>query len=632
MTSVKQNMSFSDIQDEELARKLQREEELYGSSEEEEFHPDPPEKTQEELDFELALRLSQQEQGITTTESIDCTSHEMDEDFLLALQIQTQLEIEEDQRLLALSERSRAGSKVYVDYRPVLRSHPSYLPALSPTILDPDAEPGDYEEDYENEYETNYPGLPSVSESPNKTKPRLSASERTKLQLKEIVTKHDLETCNRKNALTLESQMGIDCGNLVDDDIQLSNAVFNELNQHAVHSESYRIRRHGKEERETREHVLDTETRLLVFKLINEGTFSALEGVISSGKESNVYRAPGSDSRHYAVKIYKTTLNEFKNRDMYIRDDFRFRYRCQNQNSKKFIKVWAEKEVENLRRLKKYGVRCPEVVVQRKHILVMECIGKNVPAPPLKRVSLSTEKFTGLYVECVRTIRRMFQKAKLVHADLSEYNILYHEGELVFIDVAQTVENQHPYAMSFLQRDCASVNKFFRKKHVSVMTVREVFDFVTDSGILEDSEETCLESLMERACVRGGLSEQDMLDDDVFLKSFIPRCLAEVPDPLREIELLNEGNLTDFRQTLTCSKLKQHSTATDNQNIGDVSDDDEEEDSELTPDDHDGDVILNDSASVVVSREELRKQRKEAKKLAKLKQRETRKAKKASRV
>jgi len=49
-----------------------------------------------------------------------------------------------------------------------------------------------------------------------------------------------------------------------------------------------------------------------------------------------------------AIKVFKTTLNEFKNREKYIKNDYRFHDNISKQNPRKFIKVWAEKEMRNL--------------------------------------------------------------------------------------------------------------------------------------------------------------------------------------------------------------------------------------------------------------------------------------------
>lgn len=57
-----------------------------------------------------------------------------------------------------------------------------------------------------------------------------------------------------------------------------------------------------------------------------------------------------------------------------------------------------------------------------------------------------------------------------MHADLSEYNILYHKGILYIIDVSQSVEHDHPHALDFLRSDCLNITDFFAKRGVPVMT------------------------------------------------------------------------------------------------------------------------------------------------------------------
>lgn len=50
-----------------------------------------------------------------------------------------------------------------------------------------------------------------------------------------------------------------------------------------------------------------------------------------------------------------------------------------------------------------------------------------------------------------------------MHADLSEYNILYFEGRLAIIDVSQSVDLDHPRCFDFLKEDCKHVNDFFSR-------------------------------------------------------------------------------------------------------------------------------------------------------------------------
>lgn len=116
-----------------------------------------------------------------------------------------------------------------------------------------------------------------------------------------------------------------------------------------------------------------------------------------------------------AMKIYKTTLTGFKNRDRYIKGDFRFKDRFGKQNPRKLVKLWAEKEMHNLNRLSRGGVRCPEVVLLKKHVLVMSFIGEDMkPAPRLHEVQLSPSQLESAYHQCtkVRTCNCCWERRK----------------------------------------------------------------------------------------------------------------------------------------------------------------------------------------------------------------------------
>ncbi len=49
--------------------------------------------------------------------------------------------------------------------------------------------------------------------------------------------------------------------------------------------------------------------------MLNSGLFSELNGCVSTGKEANVYQAATEDGKDLAVKIYKTSILTFKDRD-----------------------------------------------------------------------------------------------------------------------------------------------------------------------------------------------------------------------------------------------------------------------------------------------------------------------------
>ncbi len=75
---------------------------------------------------------------------------------------------------------------------------------------------------------------------------------------------------------------------------------------------------------------MDPRTRMILFKMLGNGFISAVNGCISTGKEANVYHAtPGpfytGSSNDIAVKVYKTSILIFKDRDRYVTGEFRYK-------------------------------------------------------------------------------------------------------------------------------------------------------------------------------------------------------------------------------------------------------------------------------------------------------------------
>ncbi len=290
-------------------------------------------------------------------------------------------------------------------------------------------------------------------------------------------------------------------------------------------------RRKDKADRATTEQVLDPRTRMILFKMLSRNVIAEISGCVSTGKEANVYYATGREGE-CALKIYKTSILIFKDRDKYVTGEFRFRHGYSKHNPRKMVRLWAEKEMRNLTRLHSNGIHCPRPIMLRSHVLLMEFIGREGwPFPKLKDAQLSEGKARELYLECVVMMRTMYTKCKLVHADLSEYNLLYQDGHLCVIDVSQAVEQDHPQALEFLRKDCANMTDFFRRNGVCVMTVKELFDFITDVTITEDNVEDYLEKAQERAKSRPlgvHASVEEEIAAAVFQKVFIPKSLEEV--------------------------------------------------------------------------------------------------------
>ncbi|KAF2162820.1 hypothetical protein M409DRAFT_57882 [Zasmidium cellare ATCC 36951] len=364
-----------------------------------------------------------------------------------------------------------------------------------------------------------------------------------------------------------------------------------------------------KSDRATSEQVLDPRTRMMMLQMLNRNIVSEINGVLSTGKEANVYHAvtiPESESEepaqplNRAIKVYKTSILVFKDRDKYVTGEYRFRQGYNKSSNRAMVKVWAEKEFRNLRRLYAAGIPCPEPVYLKAHVLVMGFLGnsKGWPAPRLRDVEFDSsvtedeaaEKWQSIYQELLRYMRRMYQVCRLVHADLSEYNLLYHKQRLYVIDVSQSVEPDHPRSLEFLRMDIKNISDFFRKKDVDVLSERAVFGFVTTAsgGVEEAGMKEMLQKLYE-AKAQGGEEQGDdtEVDNEVFRQQYIPQNLQQVYDIERDGDKIKQGAGGDlvYQELLADKKEAANDEEKDEDEDEDESgsDDDEFSDSDRKP-------------------------------------------------
>ncbi|XP_055296447.1 serine/threonine-protein kinase RIO3 [Sitodiplosis mosellana] len=397
-----------------------------------------------------------------------------DSDRLLAEMLQAAFDKEHDDEVNRIEKHTNKDSKINVSFSNFRRQHPAN------TYLDSD-EYDDYDEPPKNwdRFEANDKIIRGMN------KKGLGHDEDGV-----VITKHDAEVCGVRNAGRLMSfPTEFATGDAGGFDMKLSNSVFNQLKSYSQKSKKTNKAQDRRENKETAEMGIDEPTRLRLYKLINNQILEQVNGIISTGKEAVILHANSDPSysgelilpKECAVKIFKTTLNEFKQRDRYIKDDYRFKDRFSKQNNRTVIHMWAEKEMHNLMRMQKIGINCPEVIALKKNLLLMSFIGENnIAAPKLKNAILSAAELIIAYEEVVDIMVRLYNEAKLVHADLSEYNILWHDGKCWLIDVAQSVEPGHPSALEFLMRDCDNISTFFTRKGVSgVKTKEELFSHIT---------------------------------------------------------------------------------------------------------------------------------------------------------
>ena len=219
--------------------------------------------------------------------------------------------------------------------------------------------------------------------------------------------------------------------------------------------------------------VFDDATFGALYKLVADGHIEAFGGPISTGKEANVYEALGADDTEVAVKIFRINASPFQQMRDYLEGDPRFE--GIGNDKKQVVLAWVRKEFANLQRAREAGVRVPRPIAVERNVLVMELVG--LVEDRARRLAEVTVENPETAYEVVREYMRRLHTAGLIHGDLSEYNMIIHDGELVIIDLGQAVTVHHPNARDLLERDCANVAAFFSRQGVDT-DADELFGFV----------------------------------------------------------------------------------------------------------------------------------------------------------
>lgn len=397
-----------------------------------------------------------------------------------------------------------------------------------------------------------------------------------------------------------------------------------------------------KANRATVENVLDPRTMRFLQAMMNRGVISDFNGCISTGKEANVYHAfagskqeskkqpeteqaimkenenkandePKNENQvdqgsenvkqkkdEYAIKIYKTSILVFKDRERYVDGEFRFRNSRSQHNPRKMIKIWAEKEFRNLRRIHQSGViPVPNPIEVKNNVLVMEFLnrGDGFASPRLKDYPYKDrEEIYYFYYNMVADMRLLYQICRLVHADLSEYNTLVHNGLLYFIDVSQSVQPEHPMSLDFLRMDIKNVNFYFEKLGIDIFSERLIFQFVISESLPNfEGDLSCLKDLMNYISKHLKIKNtaEDEAEDEIFRSLYLVRNLNGLEE--RDFERFTEGkfdllksllahdnekNFSQMEQTDMDQSINNDDNDTDDDNEDDIGEDNDDEDSE----------------------------------------------------
>lgn len=190
--------------------------------------------------------------------------------------------------------------------------------------------------------------------------------------------------------------------------------------------------------------------------LVKANVIEAFGKPLGVGKESDVFDALTPNGRRVAVKFHRLGRISFRQTRRlrgYIADRRHISWLYQSR-------LAAEREFEALKMVYPEGVSVPEPIGHNRHVVVMGFIEGaelyRVPEVPNPDAVLD---------EILENVRIAYKKAGVIHADLSEFNVVLNpDFHILIIDWPQFVTVDHPNAEALLKRDVKNILTFFKKR------------------------------------------------------------------------------------------------------------------------------------------------------------------------
>lgn len=207
---------------------------------------------------------------------------------------------------------------------------------------------------------------------------------------------------------------------------------------------------------------------LAIHALVKAGVIGSFGQTLGVGKEADVYDALTPDGKRIAVKFHRLgriSFRQTRRKRGYIKEHSTWLYQSH---------LAAEREYQAMKLAYENGVAVPQPLGQNRHVIAMGMIEGG---------ELGKYKDVGkpekVLRQILRNIKKAYQKAHLIHADLSEYNIILQpDGHILIIDWPQAVKTDHANAADLLQRDLKNVLTFFNRKFKVELAVEEAYKYV----------------------------------------------------------------------------------------------------------------------------------------------------------
>jgi len=209
---------------------------------------------------------------------------------------------------------------------------------------------------------------------------------------------------------------------------------------------------------------------------------------VKGGKEASVYQCRGGTAvptNLVAAKVYRPrSLRNLRNDHLYregredlddegktVLDEGKIKaMRQRTQYGKDLLhQSWIAYEITTMQTLHAAGADVPAPYTMANNAILMNYIGDfGESAPTLNEVNLDHDEAKLLFERVVKNIDILLAN-EVVHGDLSAYNILYWEGDIVLIDFPQAISpHVNRNAFRIFERDVTRVCDYFRERGLQV--------------------------------------------------------------------------------------------------------------------------------------------------------------------
>jgi RIO kinase 2 len=209
---------------------------------------------------------------------------------------------------------------------------------------------------------------------------------------------------------------------------------------------------------------------LAINALVKASLLEAFGRPLGVGKESDVYDALDPKGERIAVKFHRLG-----------RTSFRATRRVRGYIAQRHHVGWlyqsrlaAEKEFEAMKLVHSKSVAVPRPLGQNRHVIVMGMI-EGAELARFNKIPAPKKTFN----EILSNVHRAYVDAGVVHADLSEFNIIMKpDWHILIIDWPQYVKRTHPNADKLLERDVGNIVRFFTRKFKAKLSLENAINKV----------------------------------------------------------------------------------------------------------------------------------------------------------